>query len=147
MTDSSPLHPTSSTTGSRVGATARRVASAMIAAAGVLHLVLVPEYLAEEPFVGILFLLSVPLTGWAAWRLWRGEHLTAWLLGAAVSAGMIGGFLASRTFGLFGYTSTVWAEGMPSLLVEAVFLVLAARHLISQRTTPALANAGRAGRP
>jgi hypothetical protein len=101
----------------------------MIAAAGLLHLVLVPEYLAEAPFLGVLFLIAAPLTGWAAWRLWRGEDLAAWLLGSAVSAGMIAGFVASRTVGLFGYSSADWAEGIPALLVEAIFLALAARHL------------------
>lgn len=140
MSDKTRLQPAPST-GTQVGSISRRVAAVMIAAAGVLHLILVPEYLAEEPFLGILFLLAAPVTGWAAWRLWRGENLPAWLLGAAVAAGMIGGFLASRTIGLFGYTSTDWAEGIPSLLVEAVFLVLAVRHLLSQRRTTATTGA------
>lgn len=107
----------------------RRSGAAMIAAAGLLHLVLVPEYLAEAPFLGVLFLIAAPLTGWVAWRLWRADDVPAWLLGSAVSAGMIAGFVASRTVGLFGYSSADWAEGIPSLLVEAAFLALAARSL------------------
>lgn len=107
----------------------RRVAAAMVAAAGLLHLGLVPEYLAEAPFLGVSFLIAAPLTGWVAWRLWRVEDLPAWLLGSVVSAGMIAGFVLSRTVGLFGYSSADWAEGIPSLLVEAAFLSLAARSL------------------
>ncbi|WP_245160813.1 hypothetical protein [Blastococcus sp. CT_GayMR16] len=142
MTSSSSVRPTAASS----SVTSRRVAAAAIAAAGILHLVLVPEYLAEAPLIGVLFLASAPLTGWAAWRLWRREDLPAWLLGAAVSAGMIGGFLLSRTVGFFGYSSAEWAEGIPSLLVEGVFLAIAARHvpklLSRSRATSASVSAG-----
>lgn len=143
MNRSTTTPPTSSSMSRRVGA-------ALVAAAGLLHLVLVPEYLAEAPFIGLLFLTAAPLTGWAAWRLWRGDNLPAWLLGSAVSAGMIAGFVASRTVGLFGYSSADWAEGIPSLLVEAVFLVVAVsqvRGLLSRQPRRASARpAGLTGR-
>lgn len=135
MTSSSSVRPTAPSP----SVTARRVAAAAIAAAGLLHLVLVPEYLAEAPLIGVLFLVSAPLTGWTAWRLWRREDLPAWLLGVAVAAGMIGGFGLSRTVGLFGYSSGEWAEGIPALLVEGVFLAIAARRvptLLSRRRGP-----------
>lgn len=107
----------------------RRVAAVALAAAGILHLVLVPEYLAEKPWLGISFLVAVPLTVGAAGLLWWRPNVSAWLVGAAISAGMIAGFVLSRTVGLFGYASTDWAEGIPSLLVEAVFLILAGIQL------------------
>ena len=107
----------------------RRVAAVMLAAAGILHLILIPEYLAEKPWLGISFVAAVPLTlGAAGWLWWR-PKVTAWIIGAAVSAGMVAGFVLSRTVGLFGYTSSDWAEGIPSLLVETVFLVIAAVQL------------------
>lgn len=116
--------------------TPRRVAAGLVGAAGLLHLVLVPEYLAEAPLLGVSFLLAAVLTGWAAVQLWRGEHPAAWLVGAAVTAGMVGGFLLSRTVGMFGYSSTDWTEGIPSLLVEIAFLALAARWALGRQTAP-----------
>ena len=113
------------------------VATGLIAAAGVLHLILVPEYLAEAPIIGILFLVSGPLTLGVAWRLWRHEDLAAWVVGTVVAGGMILGFVLSRTVGLLGYLSDNWAEGVPSLVVEVAFLVAAAvtipRLLASRR--------------
>lgn len=107
----------------------RRVAAVMLAVAGILHLVLVPEYLAEKPWLGILFVVAAVLTVGAAGWLWWRPSVSAWLVGAAVSAGMIVGFILSRTVGLLGYVSSDWAEGIPSLLVEAVFLIIAAVQL------------------
>lgn len=110
-------------------ALSRRVAAVLVAVAGLLHLILVPEYLAEAPLLGVSFLAGAAVTAWAAMRLWRADDLPAWLIGAAVAAGMLLGFLASRTVGLFGYASAEWAEGVPSLVVEAAFLTLAARRV------------------
>lgn len=101
-----------------------RAAAVAVALAGVLHLVLVPEYLAELPWLGVSFLVAAAGTGWAAYRLWRRDDPAAWAVGAALSAGMIVGFLLSRTVGLFGYLSPDVAEGVPALLVELAFLGL-----------------------
>lgn len=49
------------------------------------------------------------------------------------------GFLLSRTVGLLGYTSADWAEGIPSVAVELLFLVLAGVALGSRRQTPVTA--------
>lgn len=59
----------------------------------------------------------------------------AGLLGAALAGGMIVGFVASRTVGLFGYSSDEWAEGIPSLVVQTTFLALAARYVLQRRAT------------
>lgn len=111
----------------------RRAAAAAVAAAGVLHLILVPEYLAELPWLGVSFLVAGAATLWAAFLVWRSDHARGWLVGALLSAGMILGFLLSRTVGLFGYLSPDVAEGIPSLLVEAVFLALFAYRTIEAR--------------
>lgn len=113
----------------------RRIAAVMLGAAGVLHLVLVPEYVAEKPWLGILFILAVPLTlGPAAW-LWRRRSMTAWLVGAGVASAMILAYILSRTVGLMGYTSSDWAEGIPALIVEAIFLVIAGSHTLDSAAT------------
>ncbi len=106
----------------------RRTAAVAVAAAGGLHLVLVPEYLAELPWLGVSFLVAGAATGCAAYRLWRSDDTRAWILAVLVSGGMILGFVSSRTLGLFGYGSADWAEGIPSLLVEVVVLALFARR-------------------
>lgn len=112
----------------------RRAASALIAATGLLHLVLVPEYLVEAPVIGVLFALAVPLSGAVAWTLWRTDDVKGWAAGIALAFGMTAGFVLSRTVGLVGYTSNDWAEGIPSLAVQIAFLVLAAAGLWSLRT-------------
>lgn len=120
----------------------RRLAVAAIAAAGLLHLILVPEYLAEAWPIGLSFLLSAVITAWVAVALWRGESPTAWLVGTVTSAGIIVGFLLSRTVGLLGYRSTNWTEGIPSIAVELLFLGLAAHYYADNRArtgTPSLA--------
>ena len=105
----------------------RRAAAGAIALAGVLHLALVPEYLSEKPYIGILFLLSVPLTATAAMLLWVGNSRAGWALGGLTAAGMRAGFVASRTIGLPGYHASEWSEGIPSMAAEAAFLLLALR--------------------
>lgn len=104
--------------------TIRRAAAAAVALAGILHLVLVPEYLAELPWLGVSFLVAAAGTGWAAYRLWGRDNSAAWAVGGVLSAGMVVGFLVSRTVGLFGYLSPDVAEGIPALVVELAFLGL-----------------------
>lgn len=116
----------------------RRLAASLIAAAGVVHLILAPEYLAEAPVIGVLFLLSVPMTVLPAVAIWRSGSRLAWAVGALVSAGMIAGFVASRTIGLLGYSSPDWAEGVPALVTEIGFLVLAASQIPRLTTAPGL---------
>lgn len=117
----------------------RRTAAAAIGLAGLLHLVLVPEYLGEAWPLGASFLISAAVTGWVAVALWRSDSRPAWQLGALTSAGIVLGFLLSRTVGLLGYRSADWAEGIPSLVAELLFLGLAAAALRPARIEPAIA--------
>lgn len=126
-------------TNTRSSTPTRRGAAALIAVAGLLHLILVPEYLAELAWLGVLFALSVPIAGWSAYRLWRHGDQQGWLIGAALAGGMIVGFVVSRTVGLFGYLSSNWIEGVPSLVVEALFLVLAVGAVSVRRAGTAAA--------
>lgn len=112
----------------------RRTATALILATGVIHLVLVPEYLTEAPAIGVLFAIAVPLSGAVAWRLWRTDDVEGWLAGTVLALGMTTGFVLSRTTGLLGYVANDWLEGFPSLAVQVAFMVLAATRLWSLRT-------------
>lgn len=113
-------------------ALSRRIAAAMIALAGLIHLLLVSEYLEEKAYIGVLFIVSVPLCALVALRLWRRDDAVAWALGAAVSAGMAVAFVVSRTVGLPGFDeSGEWElSGLASVAVELVFVALAARALV-----------------
>ncbi|MFE7105519.1 hypothetical protein ACFU98_11185 [Streptomyces sp. NPDC057575] len=95
-------------------------------ASAVLHLLLVPSHLTEMPYIGVLFLIGgVVLLAVAAGLLGRQRPLGAWLIGTAVSIGMIVGFLLSRTVGLPGYHETGWEPpyGILCLVSEVVFVL------------------------
>ena len=103
-----------------------------------LHLILVPEYIAEARLLGVSFLISAVVTGWVAIRLWRVDSARAWLIGMVTSAGMILGFLLGRTVYLLGYRSTDWIEGIPSVVTELASLVLGGvvrAHAVDQRVS------------
>jgi hypothetical protein len=110
----------------------------LIAASGVIHLVETPEYLEEVRYIGVLFALSVIGALVATAGIVRGERW-GWRLGALVAGASIAGYLLSRTVGLPGFRENSWEEfaeplGLLSVLVEGLFLVLAAPVLIGGPT-------------
>jgi hypothetical protein len=103
--------------------TIRRAGAALLAATGALHLALVPEYLGEKAYVGVLFILGGLTAIATAVALWRRPDPLAWTVGALVCAGMGAGFVLSRTTGLPGFHPHDWeASGVLSLLIEGAFL-------------------------
>jgi len=107
--------------------TTRRTAAALLGGTGLLHLALAPEYLGEQAYVGVLFILGGLTAGALALRLWAREDVRAWTLGALIAAGMAVGFVLSRTVGLPGFHEAEWeGSGLLSLLLEAGFVALAA---------------------
>jgi hypothetical protein len=109
------------------GFTIRCLAALAALGSVVVHLAITPEQVGEKLYVGILFVVGSALLIYAAVRLLlRGDRL-AWLVGAVVSAGMIVGFLLSRTVGLpASYRERSWEVpyGPLALLFEAAYLVL-----------------------
>lgn len=100
--------------------TLRKLAAGALALTGLLHLILAPEYLGEEAYIGILFigggLTSLGLASW----LWIKDDARVWALGAFVAGGMAIGFVLSRTTGLPGFQESEWElSGIISLLLEA----------------------------
>jgi len=110
--------------------TARRIAAVAVALVAVIHLLLAPEYLSEQAYVGALFIVGgLVELGLAAW-LWLRDDLRAWAAAAAAMAGMGAGFVLSRTVGLPGLHESDWElSGVVCLLLEAGFLVAASRRL------------------
>ena len=110
--------------------TIRRLAAASLAAVGLIHLILAPEYYSEQPYLGVLFVLGAIALAAFALRLWRGDDVPSWLLGALTMAGMGVGFVLSRTVGLPGFHEGEWElSGIISLVLEAGFVGVAARAL------------------
>jgi hypothetical protein len=110
--------------------TTRRLAAGSLGIVGLIHLILAPEYFSEQAYIGVLFVLGAIALGAFALRLWRGDDVHAWLLGALTMAGMGVGFVLSRTVGLPGFHESEWElSGLICLVLEAGFVVAAARAL------------------
>ena len=110
--------------------TTRRLAAGSLGLVGLIHLILAPEYFSEQAYIGVLFVLGAIALGAFALRLWRGDDVPSWLLGALTMAGMGVGFVLSRTVGLPGFHESEWElSGLICLLLEAGFVAVAARAL------------------
>ncbi|MEA2346867.1 MAG: hypothetical protein QOG62_654 [Thermoleophilaceae bacterium] len=97
----------------------RRVAASALAGTGVLHLVLAPEYLAEQTYIGALFIAGGVLCLGLAARLWLVHDNVAWSAAGLIVAGMAAGFVLSRTVGLPGFFEEEWeTSGIVSLMLE-----------------------------
>ena len=108
----------------------RKLAAAALAAVGIIHLVLSPEYLSEQTYIGVLFIAGGLFLCALAVPLWRADNVPSWLLGALTMAGMGVGFVLSRTVGLPGFHESEWElSGLICLLLEAGFVAVAARAL------------------
>jgi hypothetical protein len=104
----------------------RRIAAALLAATGVLHLALAPEYLDQQAYIGVLFILGGLTAAVLAARLWVADDARALLLGALLAGGMAAGFVLSRTVGLPGFHESEWeVSGLLSLLLEGGVIALA----------------------
>jgi hypothetical protein len=107
----------------------RRLAAALLAATGALHLLLAPEYLQEKAYIGALFILGGLTALAVAARLWTRHDRPAWALGALIAAGMAAGFILSRSVGLPGFHESDWElSGIVSVLLEAGFIGALAWH-------------------
>lgn len=119
----------------------RRLAAALLAATGLLHLVLAPEYLDERAYIGGLFIVGGLASLAIAARLWTANDRRAWALGALIAIGMAAGFILSRSTGLPGFYETDWElSSIVSVLLELGFVGALAWH--AQTATPALPRAG-----
>ncbi|MER6501830.1 hypothetical protein ABT218_21165 [Streptomyces sp. NPDC001455] len=105
----------------------------------VLHGLLVADHLEEKFYIGVLFAVgSAVMLVVATALLISKRPVLAWLTGAAVSLGMIVGFLLSRTIGLpDGYHEAGWEPpyGALSLTVEGLFIVAFLAWLGGSATT------------
>jgi hypothetical protein len=118
----------------------RRLAAALLAATGALHLILAPEYLQEEAYIGLLFILGGLAALAVAARLWTRHDRQAWALGALMATGMAAGFILSRSIGLPGFHESDWElSGIVSVLLELGFVAALAWHARTSSATLARA--------
>lgn len=109
----------------------RGVAATILIVEITIHLYLAPGHLHDVPYIGVLFvggavLLALSLPG----VLLGAGRNAAWLLGAAVCAGMAVAFVVSRLWGLPGYHEAWLSDdglGVLSLPPEFGFLLCAHR--------------------
>jgi uncharacterized membrane protein YfcA len=103
----------------------RRLAASAIGVAGVIHLMLVPHYVEEEPYIGALFILGGIAAAYVGFRLWQQHDRPTWRAGAIVAAGMAAGFIFSRTTGLPGFKEPqVGVTGFVATTAEISYLGL-----------------------
>ena len=107
----------------------------LIALTGLLHLVETPEYMEEQRYIGVLFVMSVVGSAVALYGIWR-EQAWGWMLGMVVAGGAFVAYVLSRTVGLPRFRENSWSSflepmGLASLLVEGAFVLIAARVLMS----------------
>ena len=111
-------------------ATLRKGVAAALAATGALHLILAPEYLAEQVYIGGLFILAGLVSIGLASVVWLRDDARALAAGALTALAMGVGFVLSRTTGLPGFHEGEWeASGLLTLLLEG-FVVLGAGQLL-----------------
>jgi hypothetical protein len=91
------------------------------------HLLYAPGYAAIVPYIGGLFYATVAGALVVSVGLLWDARFWAWLLGIAIAAAALPGYIVSRTVGLPMFPIQPWGDpfGIASLVVEALFLVLA----------------------
>jgi len=120
-----------------ISPTIRKLSAAALAVVGVIHLVLSPEYLSEQTYVGVLFIAGGLFLCALAVALWMRDNVPSWLLGALTMAGMGIGYILSRTTGLPGLKETEWElSGIVCLVLEAGFVAAAVAALSRWRDHP-----------
>jgi hypothetical protein len=114
----------------------------LILAIGIIHAVEAPDYLDEQAYVGVLFILNaIGCFGVAVALATRPTSRAAWGLGLLIAALSFVGFILSRTTGLPSFKEDDWeALGVLAMVVEAAFVLVAAGVLLG-------AGASTPGRP
>jgi drug/metabolite transporter (DMT)-like permease len=119
---------------------AQRIAAALLALTGVVHLVLAPRYLRDVPYLGVLFVLAGLAALTLGAELWRTGDRTVWLCGAVLCLGLVVGLLLARTVGLPAFSKDSWgAGGVLGLMVEGGYLLTALVSLREPGPRPASA--------
>ena len=115
----------------------------MISLVGLIHLLVIPEYYGFAAYLGLLIFANFAGSMVSAVGIYQ-RRVWGWLLGVVMAGGAFLAYIESRTLGLPGLPS--WEPfteppGLLSLLLEAIFVGLAAYVLGRKRRTTASAGA------
>ena len=103
---------------------ARATAVVLLALIGLFHLIEAPGHFDEQPYLGVLFWLTVAGSWLAAIGIASGVR-GSWILGALVSAATFFGLILAVTVGLPNFSENLSENlAVPSLFVEAGYLVV-----------------------
>ena len=121
----------------------RIVGVALISLVGLIHLLVTPEYYGFAAYLGLLIFANFAGSMVSAVGIYQ-RRVWGWLLGVVMAGGAFLAYIESRTLGLPGLPS--WEPfteppGLLSLLLEAIFVGLAAYVLGRKRRTTASAGA------
>jgi hypothetical protein len=98
----------------------------LILAVGAIHLLEAPAHFEAAAYLGVLFAINFVGTLAAAIGIFRGAKGWGWTLGALISVLSLLAYLASRQFGLPGFTEAAgkWDEplGTLAMILEGLFL-------------------------
>jgi hypothetical protein len=114
----------------------RFVAAACLAASGYIHADLYVHGYRVIPVVGPSFLWLAAASMAVALVIAAGAPPLVQLLGAALAAGALGGFVMSRTVGIFGFVEHGWQpapEALISVLTEAGTIAIVGFLLLRTR--------------
>lgn len=107
---------------------ARAVAAIGLLGIGLIHLLDLPGKLKETPYLGVAYIVLIVGTLVASAWLALHDDRRAWVLGGAIAALTLVGFVVNRTVGMPGATEDVgnWLEplGLASLFVEALVVIV-----------------------
>jgi hypothetical protein len=92
---------------------------------GLVHYFSAQHEFEEAALLGYLFMANFLGALVAAYGIYR-QKIWGWILGFAIAAGAIGGYIWSRTTGLPGLEAEAWLNpwGVVSLVVEGLFILL-----------------------
>jgi hypothetical protein len=107
---------------------------ASILVVGLIHLIDAPDSMTESTTKGWFFYANFVGAIVAAVGIFL-HRTRGWALGILVAAGAFIAYIISRTVGIFGLPPDVWTEplGIASLVVEALFIVVALRAFSGSR--------------
>jgi hypothetical protein len=117
----------------------RTAGVALIFLVGLIHLLVTPEYYGFAAYLGLLIFANFVGSVVSAVGIYQGRAW-GWWLGVVMAGGAFLAYIESRTLGLPGLPS--WEPfteppGLLSLLLEAIFVGLAAYVLARKRRTTA----------
>lgn len=109
----------------------------LISLVGLIHSLVTPEYYGFAAYLGLLMIANFAGSMISAVGIHQGREW-GWWLGIVMAGGAFLAYIESRTLGLPGLPS--WEPfseppGLLSLVIEAVFVVVAAYVLARRRTT------------